>query len=463
MARVDFLGVLMRFLWIVACLVLSACAEYQPKPLDAAGLAARFDARTLSDPALRAYIERESGQAVAGPAVRWNRQMLTLAAGFYSPALAVARAQQQQAQGGILAAGARPNPTLAFPFEYELNHQGEGKPYTTGPALTWTVETGGKRAARLDQAAASAAAAQSNVLDVAWKVRSQVRAALLGVFAQGRRSALLADKAGDLQRSVDLLDHRLLAGAIALPDLRRAQLLLAQAESELAAAQVALADARARLATAIGVPVAALDGVQFDFTEFERAFAAPAPADARRRAILHRADLGVALAEYEAGQAALLQEVARQYPDIQLGAGYSYDAGASKIGFGLAGITLPVFDKNGGAIAQAEAKRTELAARAEALQAAILNELDNGLTRYRAGTDRLERAARQAASAARQRDSVNASFAVGASDRLELTQAQIDFQSFALDHLNAVVALQEAAGLLEDAMQQALPAAPASL
>jgi len=453
----------MRFWWIVSCIVLSGCVAYQPKPLDVTGLAARFDTRSLSDPALRTYMERESGQAAIWPAARWDRPMLTLAAGFYSPALAVARAQQQATQGAIQTSRARPNPTLEFPFEYELNHHGEGKPYTTGPALTWTIETGGKRAARMDQAAASADAARLNLLDAAWKVRSQVRAALLAVFAQMRRSGLLADKVAFLERSVELLDHRLLAGTIALSDVRRARMQLAQAQSEQAAAQVALADARTRLASAIGLPVAALATVQFDFTEFEHAFVVPASTDARRAAILQRADLHAALAEYEAGQAALRQEIARQYPDFQLGAGYTYDVGANKISFGLAGVQLPVFDKNRGAIAQAEARRTELAARAEVLQASIVNELDNGLARYRGSTGEFERAARQAALAARQRDSVNASFSLGSSDRLELIQARIDYQSFALDYLNAVVALQEAAGLLEDAMQRSLPAAPATL
>jgi outer membrane protein, heavy metal efflux system len=464
MAPSCFLGASMRFFWVVCCIVLSGCAAYQPKPLDAARLAARFDMRSLSDPALRAYIEHESGRTPPiWPTVRWNRQMLTLAAGFYSPALAVARAQQQATQGGMETAEARPNPVLDFPFEYQLNHQGEGKPYTTGPALIWTIETGGKRAARIDQATATAEVARLNLLGVAWQVRSQVRAALLGVFAQTRRSALLAEKTGYLQRSVELLGHRLLAGAVALPDVRRARLQLAQAQSELGAAQVALADARTRLATVIGIPVAALEGVQFDFSEFEHAVAIPAPADARRAAIRQRADLHGALAEYEASQAALRLEIARQYPDAQLGTGYSYDVGANKLSFGLAGVSLPVFDRNRGAIAQAEARRMELAARAEAVQATILNELDNSLARYRASKDALERGTRDAAVAARQRDSVDASFAAGASDRLERTQALVDFESFSLEYLNAVVAQQEAAGLLEDAMQQVLPSAPASL
>ncbi len=109
--------------------------------------------------------------------------------------------------------------------------------------------------------------------------------------------------------------------------------------------------------------MAALDVVQFDLDAFGTAPPAPPASDAQREAVFHRADLLASLAEYAAAESALQLEVARQYPDIHLGPGYTYDTGTNKIGFGLAGITLPVFDQNQGGIAQAEAKRKEAAAR----------------------------------------------------------------------------------------------------
>ena len=38
-----------------------------------------------------------------------------------------------------------------------------------------------------------------------------------------------------------------------------------------------------------------------------------------------------------------------------------------------------------------------------------------------------------------------------------LSQAQVDYQAWALDYLNAVAAMQDAAAQLEDAIQQPLP------
>ncbi|MDE2290378.1 MAG: TolC family protein, partial [Burkholderiales bacterium] len=60
------------------------------------------------------------------------------------------------------------------------------------------------------------------------------------------------------------------------------------------------------------------------------------------------------------------------------------------------------------------------------------------------------------ASARRQLDSQAAAFANGNADRLTYTQADADYQTSETLHLDAVVAVQQAAGALEDAMQQPL-------
>ncbi|MCW3528612.1 TolC family protein, partial [Burkholderia cenocepacia] len=60
------------------------------------------------------------------------------------------------------------------------------------------------------------------------------------------------------------------------------------------------------------------------------------------------------------------------------------------------------------------------------------------------------------ASARRQLESQAAAFASGNADRLTFTQAKADYQTSKSAHLDAVVAVQQAAGALEDAMQQPL-------
>jgi outer membrane protein TolC len=447
----------MRRAILIAFTLLAGCATYHPQPIAPDQLARQFEERSLANDELRAYLTRELGHDIQPwPLVRWNREMLTLAAWYYSPALDLARAQWGTAKAGVEVADAIPNPVLQLPFQYATPNPGPGAPFIWGPALDIPIETAGKRGYRVDQASHLSEAARLAIGNEAWKVRAQVRDALLALYAARERSAFLSHKADAAQQIVQMVMKRRAVGENSGPDVNAAILVATQAEADLAAARSAEQDARAQLAAAIGVPVAALDGILLDLDGFGTAPAAPPAADAQRDAIFHRADLLASLADYAAAESALQLEVAKQYPDIHLGSGYTYDTGTHKIGFGLAGITLPIFDQNQGGIAQAEARRKEAAVRTAALQDTILGDLDHALTRYRAGLDAVQLSASHLATARRQLDSQAASFAAGNTDRLTFTQATADYETNAIAHLDAVVAARQAAGALEDAMQRPL-------
>ena len=448
----------MRQAILIVITLLPGCATYHAQPIAPVQLAHQFDQRSLASEDLRAFLTKELGHAIQPwPMTRWDRATLTLAAWHYSPALDIARAQWSTAKAGIQVADTIPNPILQLPLQFATPNPGPGAPFIWGPALDIPIETAGKRGYRVDQASHLSEAARLAIGNEAWKVRAQVRDALLALYAARERCELLARKSEALQQVEQMVRKRRSVGENSGPDVDAVALVASQAQADLAAAQSARQDAMAQLASAIGVPVAALDGIQFDLDEFGTAPAAPPPAaDAQRDAIFHRADLLASLAEYAAAESALQLEVAKQYPDIHLGPGYTYDTGTHKIGFGLAGITLPVFDQNQGPIAQAEAKREEAAARTTALQDSILGDLDHALARYRASLDAVQLSARHLTIARRQLDSQSAGFATGDTDRLTLAQAKADFEANEISHLDAVVAARQAADALEDAMQRPL-------
>lgn len=455
----------MRRSLLLACLmltvVLTGCAAYHPQPVAPMQIAQRFEERTLASAELRAYLARQLGHDIdPWPLPRWNRGMLTLAADYYSPVLDIARAQWGTAKAGIDVAGAIPNPVLQLPFQYATPNPGPGAPWVVGPALDIPIETAHKRGYRIDQASHLSEAARLAIGNEAWKVRAQVRDALLSLYAARQHTAFLARKAGAQQQIVAMVTKRRSVGENSGPDVDAAVLAATQAQADLAAAHSAAQDARAQLATAIGVPVTALEDIQLDGEAFVTTPPAPPAADAQREAVFHRLDLLASLAEYAAAESALQLEVAKQYPDIHFGPGYTYDTGTHKIAFGLAGITLPVFDQNQGGIAQAEAKRKEAAARAAALQDTIFNDLDHALAHYQASLDAVQLSIARLATARKQLDSQAASFTAGTSDRLTFTQARADYEASEVAHLDAVVAAQQAAGALEDAMQR--PLAPES-
>ncbi|MEM5383804.1 TolC family protein [Paraburkholderia phymatum] len=450
----------MRRALLIAFTLLTGCATYHAQPIAPTQLARQFEDRSLTADDLRQYMTRELGHELEWPLASWNEQMLTLAAWYYSPSLDIARAQWGTAKAGIDVAAAIPNPVLQLPFQYATPNPGPGAPYITGPSLDIPIETAGKRGYRMDQASHLSEAARLAIGSEAWKVRGQVRDALIALYAARERTAFLSRKADDEQQIVRMVTKRRAVGENAGPDVDAQVLAETQAQADLATAVSARQDARAQLGAAIGVPVAALDAIQFDLDAFGAAPPAPPADDARRDAIFHRADLLASLAEYAAAESALQLEVAKQYPDIHLGPGYTYDTGTHKIAFGVAGISLPIFDQNQGGIAQAEAKRKEAAARTAALQDSILGNLDHALERYHASIDAMQISARHLAAARKQRDSQVASFAAGNADRLTLVQAKADYEASELTHVDAVVAAWQAAGALEDAMQQPLAAGP---
>jgi outer membrane protein TolC len=434
---------------------LAGCATYHAQPIAPVELARQFEQRSLTSEGLHAYIARALGHDVAPwPPTRWDSETLSLAAWYYSPTLDIARAQWGTAKAGIDVANAIPNPVLTLPFQYATPNPGPGAPYTTGPALDVPIETAHKRGYRVDQASHLSEAARLTIANEAWKVRSQVRAALLALYAARERIAILSRKAGAERRIAEMSRKRLAVGQFSRPDVDAAVLADTQAQSDLAAARSTEEDARARLAAAIGLPVAALDGVQYDLDEFSATPPAPPAAEVQREAIFHRADLLASLADYAAAESALQLEVAKQYPDIHLGPGYSYDTGTNRIAFGLAGITLPIFDRNEGGIREAEAKRKEAATRTAALQDAILGDLDHALARYRSSLEALRLSDAHLADARKQVDGEASAFAAGNIDRLTYTQAVADYETSEIARLDAEIAVQQAAGAIEDAMQQ---------
>lgn len=450
-----------RLFPLIALCLLAGCTTYHAQPLVPADLVHKFERRSLADAGLHAFVVSSIGHDVTPwPPSQWNRELLTLAAWYYSPTLAVARAQSETARAHVDVAGAIPNPTLQLPFEYATPNPGPGAPFTTGIALDIPIETAGKRGYRIDQATHLATAAQFDLDTQAWKVTAQVRDALIALCAAQARRAALARSIAAEQAVVAMMKMRNQQGENSSSDVTRAALTMNQTQREYAASRAAIDDARAQLAAAIGIPVSAMDGIDIDMSSLRAPPLPPPDAEAQREAIFHRSDLLASLADYAAAESALQLEVAKQYPDIHLGPGYTYDTGTRRIAFGLAGITLPIFDQNQGGIREAESKRKEAAARTAALQDTILGALDQALTRYRSSFAALRLADDQLNLARKQLNDGTAEFSSGEIDRLEYTKAKAAYETHEIVRLDALAAARQAAAAVEDAMQRPLRRSP---
>src|SRR5205823_5934716 len=157
--------------------------------------------------------------------------------------------------------------------------------------------------------------------------------------------------------------RRLEAGAATRGDLDRLVRDALQDEQQLHDARRRASLARSALAVAVGVPVKVLESLKVGWEQLDDppAFDAPLLERARDDALLARADVHGAVVAYGMAERALRLEVARQYPDVHLGPAYTWDHGVRRYQFNL-GLTLPLLNRNAGAIGDAEARREEAGA-----------------------------------------------------------------------------------------------------
>ena len=440
-----------------ALLLASACRHFVPAPLAPAESAAALESRSLADPGLHALLDKVlPGGTPAWPLAKWDLTALTLAALYFHPSLDVARAHWQVAEAGVLTAGARPNPILSVTPQF-ISNTGAAKPWDITSVLDWPIETAGKRARRIEGAEQLTTAARLGIDTAAWQVRSDLRLRLLDFAAARLRAEQLVRELAAQREVVALLEQRVRAGALSTTEIAPARLAALQSAADLAAAERQQREARVGVAEAIGVTERALEGIEIDFPlDAPAGGPEPAPDELRRQALQGRPDLLGALAEYEASQAALRLEIARQYPDLRVGPGYEYDQGLNKwsvIGFA---IELPVLNRNEGPIAEAEARRSEAAARFLALQAAVIGQLDRALASRTSAREELERSESVLATERERAGATARSLEAGASDRLALQTAEAELARAERIHIDAQVRMQQALGDLEAAVQQPL-------
>ncbi len=442
---------------IISTLLLSACATYRDRPIQLDDMGQAFESRSLDNAELQKFMAANLHRDVKPwPPQQWDLTTLTFAAYYYNPELDVARAKWSVAAAAVKTAGQRPNPTLQLPFGYTVDAKNGNTPWTYGINLDIPVETAGKRGYRIAQAQQLSLSARLDIGNVAWQVRSRLRGDLLNLYAASRKASLQEKVVSAQEDIVDMLDNRLSHGAASAAEIRQARITLSQDQRDLAIAEKQMRDARSRVASAIGLPVGALSDIKISFDVFGQSHFDVPSDEVRYEAVLGRPDLLSALAKYEASQAALQLEIAKQYPDIHLGPGYLYDKDGDKLVLPVSFVALPLFNRNEGPIAEAEAKRDEAAAQVKALQARAINDTERALQNYYAAAGNLATSDVLLSAQENQLQALQNAFDAGETDRLTVTLALSVFYSNELVHEDARIQVQQAIGQLEDALQRPL-------
>ncbi|HEY2082535.1 MAG TPA: TolC family protein [Verrucomicrobiae bacterium] len=442
----------MRFWGLIPVVaLLTGCAHFKSQPISPETSAAHFDARSLTNEDLRAFLQTNR-VVVEWPPRAWDLNTLTFAAFYYQPALAEARAQYASTLAAEVTAGERPNPSIVATPTYDTTTP---PPWIPGVSFDIPLETAGKRGKRVAQAKFNSEAAKWDLVSAGWQARSRIRVALLNLYNARENESLLEHQEIAQSNVVHLLQGQLEAGVISSFEVTQARIAEETTQLALQDAKGQMDQARVQLAGALGVSSHALDEIEFDFSAMKELPMALTAPEIRRDAVLNRADIRAALAQYAASQSALQLEIAKQYPDVHLNPGYELDQTDNKWTLGLT-VDLPVLNQNQGGIAEAKAKRAEAAAHFLAVQASAISEIDGALAGYDAALNKSATAKALSEDLQRQLDSVRGQARLGEADALALANAEVSFYTGAQNRLDALIKAQTALGALEDAVQSPL-------
>jgi outer membrane protein TolC len=437
---------------ILGTTMLAGCAHYQPHPLAPEKSAAQLESRRLDDAGLEKFLMTNCVPPPENwPLEKWGLNSLTLAAFYFHPSLTVARAQWQLAEAAVKTAGGRPNPTLSVSPQYNTTTT-VPSPWAPSVNFDIPIETMGKRGKRIAEAEEISESARWNFVSAAWQIRSGVRAAFTEFTIAQQRLPLLQQQLAAQREIFSLMQGSYDAGAIARPELTTAHIALTKLEIDISSTEAKFAEARSRLAESVGVPSAALEGI-----DFQTDSSAGVPNDlrveaVRRAALVGRADIRAALADYAAAEDNLRLEIAKQFPDVHLNPGYQYDQGDNKWSLGLT-LELPILNQNQGPIAESRARRELAAAKFLQLQGQIIAQVERAVAGWQSAQRQLKTSGELLSAAQRQQQSITSQVQAGAMTKMDSAAADIELASIRLAQLDSETQLQSALGALEDALQ----------
>ena len=404
----------------LACL---ACVRYEPRPLDPALHPTEVRRRDLGDGALLEAVARHAGRP---DGERWTDRQLAVAALSLRAELRRLRAEWRAAGAAVRSAGERPRPGLQGELERRVGGRDEGSPWVVALGGLFALELGGKRGARLQAARAGVALAESRLLAGAWRVAVEARRSATALTQARAEVEDAREEVRMLEQVHGLERARFAEAALGASELARTSTELQTARLSLAEAEHGVLGAMAALAASLAVPVRAVEAVEpvpgapsgcgsLDSTDADSLVA---------RALGGRHEVSRAVGEYALAESRLRLQVARQYPDLELGPGFVWDQGVNRWTLGLA---LPALlgSRNRGPIREAEAAREVAGLAVAEVQDSVLADVELALQRCRGAALELAAADSVVASAARLVERDRAAYQRGETSLLEPARAEL--------------------------------------
>lgn len=346
------------FLAMFLAMGLAGCVSYHAAPLPAAP--------PLRDGVAALDHHLPDGGAVPAGGPLSLRNVAALAV-INDPELVAARAQHDVAAAGLLTAGLPPDPSITGGFAALLGGPGSMPAITAG----FTQDIGALITYQADRQAAQAGLAQvdAGILWQEWQVAAQAEQLAVSISTgQAMVASLAADEAalGNVYRATQAQTAQ---GNLTMNDTATSLAALAGVQSALDTARQNAARGQDQLDALLGlepgtmVPLAAIK-----IAPLAPGVLAPALATLAQR----RPDLIALRYGYSQADARLRAAILAQFLPLSLGAAGGRDTSGINSAGPQITLTLPLFNRNRGAIAAAQATRAALAAQYQAALASAV-------------------------------------------------------------------------------------------
>lgn len=376
-----------------------------------------------------------------------------------NPELAAYDWDVRAAEARILQAGLRPNPEISLQAE---DVTGTG-PYETGEEaertlqLSQLVELGGKRPARVREAITGRGVTEWDYQVKRVEVLREVTQGFIEVLSAQRRLSLTEEVLKLAEEQVPVSEKRVAVGRTSPVEVTRANVAVASARIAVDQARRDLATAQGQLAAQLGARSFAYGGVTGDLDHVE-----DVPSLASLTAKLFRnPQLARWATERERREAALLLQRSQAVPDITVMGGPRVIGKGEDLTIGILGVSvpLPLFNRNQGNIAEAQANLSKVEAERQAAENRAFADLN---TAYQS----MARAAGEAATlreqlipqAAQAIELLTEGYIAGRFSQIEILDARRTLTEARIQHLRALGDYHKARAAVD-----ALTAAPVEL
>lgn len=411
---------------LISWLAVNGCQRYERKPLELEAHRAALEQRAADmDAQLAAFAAALNTRDDGRPAQAFDLAdgislaEAEVAALFYNAELRIARMEAGIALATREHAGLWEDPIFGFDGAEILSPSG---PFQFGLSMSITIPVSGRLEVEKQHASAAYEVALREIVDAEWHLRAVLRR----VWAQWSATHASIDVATEMLAGLEavaaLADRLREFGEITRAEARVFSMAVTSARRELAELEMQAAEQRSTLLLMMGLPAHAQVALVPGVSGVIATDLPTMPADPDQHLIAHNPTLAVRRAAYQVAEREVELEIRRQYPDIEIGAGYGNEDD-DRLLLGVS-MPIPVLNANRGAIAEARARRQRARAVAEATFEKLSSDLHRAIDQHeRLTRQRAELAAEAVELAAAQLDELTRLAELGEIDTLLLLQS----------------------------------------